>query len=78
MNITVAPYDGPRATSYTLASQSTPVAVQAGQRSTLEVLQVHLGMRGESGGVGTMTGGAGIVVIGTEIRLSIGTLPNME
>lgn len=49
MNITVAPYDGPRATSYTLASQSSPVAVQAGQRSTLEVLQVHLGMRGKDG-----------------------------
>lgn len=35
------------------------------------------GPPGPAGG-GTMTGGAGIVVIGTEIRLSIGTLPNME
>lgn len=52
MKATFTPYDGPRATSYTLASQSTPVAVQAGQRSTLQVLQVHLGLRGLSGANG--------------------------
>jgi hypothetical protein len=82
MNVTVAPYDGPSATSYTLdSSQGLPVAVQTGARATLEVLQVHLGLQGEPGPVGpaggAMTGGTGIVVIGTEIRLSIGTLPQV-
>ena len=49
MNATFTTYDGPRATSYTLASQGAPVAVQVGLRATLEVLQVHLGLRGKDG-----------------------------
>lgn len=32
---------------------------------------------GEPGTAGSITGGAGIVVVGTEIRLSIGTLPQV-
>lgn len=35
------------------------------------------GANGSGSGV-AMTGGAGIVVVGSEIRLSIGTLPNMN
>lgn len=49
MNATFTPYDGPTAGSYTLVGQSTPVAVQAGQQATLEVLQMHMGMRGLDG-----------------------------
>ena len=50
MNVTAAPYDGPSAISYALASsQGLPVVVQAGTRVTLEVLQVHMGLRGLDG-----------------------------
>lgn len=53
MSATFAPYDGHRAGSYTLASnQAMPVVVQAGVRATLEVLQVHMGLRGEAGSAG--------------------------
>ncbi len=75
MNFTWSHYDGPRDVSLVLDSASTPVSVQPGTVQTLEAVQVHVGMRGENSGVGSMTGGAGIVIIGTEIRLSIGTLP---
>ena len=54
MNATFTPYDGPRAGSYTLASSAaTPVVVQAGARATLEVLQVHVGLRGLAGANGS-------------------------
>jgi hypothetical protein len=40
------------------------------------------GPPGPAGGLGgtggTVTAGSGIVIVGTEIRLSIGTLPQME
>lgn len=50
MNATFTPHDGPSAINYTLAnSQGLPVVVQAGLRVTLEVLQVHMGLRGANG-----------------------------
>ena len=38
------------------------------------------GGKGDKGdaGVGALTSGAGIVIVGTEVRLSIGTLPQVE
>lgn len=53
-------------------------AVAVVKEQTVQVVTV--GYQGPAGGGGgaTLTGGAGIVVIGAEVRLSIGTLPQME
>jgi hypothetical protein len=48
-------------------------AVAVVKQQTVQVVTV--GTQGPAGGGSNLTGGAGIVVIGTEIRLSIGTLP---
>lgn len=82
MNFTAGAYTGPRPVTFTATNENgMSQVVRSGSAGTLQAVAVHMGLRGEIGPVGpaggAMTGGAGIVVVGTEIRLSIGTLPQM-
>lgn len=80
MNFTVSAYTGGRAVTFTATSDGVSTVVRSGSQATLEAVVVHMGLRGEkgeTGAAGDLTGGSGIVIVGTEIRLSIGTLPQM-
>lgn len=68
-------------------SDVTVLAVEGAQITALSVdgveitvVEASVGAQGGKGppGQSAFTGGAGIVVVGSEIRLSIGTLPTSE
>lgn len=80
MNFTASSYTGARAVTFTASSSSS--IIKAGSQATLEAVAVHVGLKGDTGekgddGVSAFVSGAGIVIVGTEIRLSIGTLPQV-
>lgn len=80
MNFTAGAYTGPRAVSFMATYGGVSSAVRSGSQAILQAVAVHLGLRGEkgdTGAAGVLTGGAGIAIVGTEIRLSIGTLPQV-
>ena len=52
-----------------------------GSAIDMAAASIYIGLKGDKGDpgdIGGLSGGSGIVIIGNEVRLSIGTLPYME
>lgn len=69
-----------RPTIRTVVQLKAPLEITAPTSQLVKLRHVGVGLAppGLAGSGSNLTGGAGIVVVGSEIRLSIGTLPNMN